>query len=79
MVISILIFTFYIINQIHVSIIIKHLTGLIFVPKTGVVQQPEGGTPVLNVMAIRDQRHASVSKRRTLLADVDVTMSKGVD
>ena len=30
------------------------------------------GTPALNVMEIRDQRQANVSKQRTLLADVDV-------
>ena len=34
---------------------------------TGVLEQPGVGTPALNVMAIRDQRHANVSKQRTLL------------
>ena len=74
--ISIFIFTFYIINQI--SFIIKHLTGLVFLiftfksNLTEVLQQLGGGTPELNVMAIRDQRHANVSKQRKLLADVDV-------
>ena len=34
-------------------------------------------TPALNVMAICDQRQANVSNQRTLLADADVTMSKG--
>ena len=38
-----------------------------------VLKQPGGDSPVLDVMAIRDQRHANVSKQRTLLADVDVT------
>ena len=33
---------------------------------TEVLEQPGGGTPALNVMAIRDQRHANVSKQRTL-------------
>ena len=31
---------------------------------TEVLEQPGGGTPALNVMAIRDQRHANVSKQR---------------
>ena len=68
-VISILIFTFYIINQI--SIFIEHLTRLvvwILVIKsnlTEVSEQPRGETPALNVMAIRDQRHANVSKQGT--------------
>ena len=31
-----------------------------------------GDTPALNVIAIRDQRHANVSKQRTLLANADV-------
>ena len=39
---------------------------------TKVFEQPRDGTPALNVMAIRDQRHTNVSKQRTLLADVDV-------
>ena len=83
-VISILIFTFYIINQI--SIIIKHLTELIFQILTIILyltevlyKQPGGGTPALNVMVIRDQRHANASKQRTLLADVDITTSKDSD
>ena len=33
-----------------------------------------GGTPVLNVMAIRDQCHANVSEERMLLADADVAL-----
>ena len=36
-----------------------------------VLEQPGGGTPALNVMVIRDQRHANVSKQRMLLADAD--------
>ena len=35
-------------------------------------EEPRGGTPTLNVNAIRDRRHANVSKQRTLLAHVDV-------
>ena len=42
-----------------------------------VSEQPRGETPALNVMAIRDQRHANVSKQRTLLVDVDVTPPQG--
>ena len=39
---------------------------------TDVLEQPGGGTPALNVMAIRDQRYSNVSKERTWLADADV-------
>ena len=39
---------------------------------TEVLEQPGGGTPALSVMVIRDQRHANVSKQRTLLADANV-------
>ena len=80
-VISILILTFYIINQI--SICIQHLTQLVFwtlVIKsnlTEVSEQPRGETPTLNVMAIRDQRHANVSKQRILLEDIDVALPQG--
>ena len=42
------------------------------------MEQPGGGTPAPNVMAIRDQRHAKVSKQRTLLADADVSPRKNV-
>ena len=45
---------------------------------TEVSEQPRGGTPALNVKAIRDRRHANVSKQRTLLADVDVAPPHGV-
>ena len=79
--ISILIFKFYIINQIC-FIILYHirLVFLIFEIKyclTEVLEQPGGGTPALNVMAICDQRHANVSKQRTLLADADVAPHHG--
>ena len=74
--ISVLIFTFYIINKI--TIIIKHQTGLVFrifrikLYITEVLEQPGGGTPVL--MAIRDQLHANISKQRTLLDNVGVSL-----
>ena len=35
------------------------------------MKQPEGGSPALNVMAIRDQRDANVSEQKTLSPDVD--------
>ena len=69
--ISVLKFTFYIINQI--SIIILHpirLVFLIFKIKyclTEVLEQPGGVTSTHNVMVICDQRHPKVSKQRTLL------------
>ena len=73
--ISILIFTFYIINQMCIIILYQiRLVFLIFEIKcclTEVLEQPGGGTPALNIMAIRDQRHANVSKQKTLLADTD--------
>ena len=43
------------------------------------LEQPGGGTPALNVMAIRNQRHANVSKQTTLLADVDVAPNHDTD
>ena len=76
-VISILIFTLYIINQ--VSIIDFRITRLvlqIFLIKsdiTEVSEQPKCQLSVLNVMAICDQRHANVSKQTTLLAGDDIT------
>ena len=79
--ISILIFTFYFINQI--SIFIQHLTRLvvwILVIKSGtaeVSEQPRGETQAFNVMAIRDKCHSNVSKQRTLLVDVDVAPPQG--
>ena len=75
-VISILIFTFYIINQ--VSILNFHITRLvlqIFRIKsdiTEVSEQPKCQLSALNVKAIRDQRHTNVSKQTTLLAGDDV-------
>ena len=79
--ISVLIFTFYIINQI--PIFIQHLTQLVFwipVIKSNLMEvseQPRGETSALNVMAIRDQRHENVSIQRTLLEDVDVAPPQG--
>ena len=81
--ISILIFTFCIINQ--VSIIIPLPVRLVFVifrinySLTEGLGQPGGGTPALNFMAICDQRHTNVSNQRTLLADVDVAPPHGTD
>ena len=37
-----------------------------------VFEQPESGTPALNVIAIRDHCHGNDRKHRTLLLDVDV-------
>ena len=45
---------------------------------TAALEQPGGGTPALDVMAIRDQRHANDSKQRTLLADADVAPHHGL-
>ena len=39
-----------------------------------VLEQPGGGTPALNVMAIRD--HANVSKQM-LLADINISLPHG--
>ena len=83
-IISILMFTFYIINQIFIIILyqirlvflileIKYcLTEIKFKNVLEVLEQSRGRTPALNVVAIRDQRNTNVSKQRTLLADVDV-------
>ena len=65
--ITILIFTVYIISQICIIILYQiRLVFLIHVFETKyclteVLEQPGGGTPALNIMAIRDQRHANVS------------------
>ena len=79
--ISILIFTFQIINQIcFINLYQIRIVFLIFEIKyclTEVLEQPGGGTPALNVMAIRDQRHANVSKQRTLFADADFAPHQG--
>ena len=59
--IAIFTFIFYIINQIAIIILVYH----IFKTKyclTEVLEQPGGGTPALNVMTIRGQRHSNVSK-----------------
>ena len=75
------IFTFYIINQICIIILYQiRLVFLIFEIKyclTEVLEQPGGGTLALNVMVVYDQRHANVSKQRTLLADADVAPPHG--
>ena len=87
--ISILIFTFYIINQICFIILYQiRLVLLIFEIKyclTEVLEQPGGGTPAFNVLAIRDQHHANDSKQRTndskqrtLLAYADVAPHHGL-
>ena len=79
--ISIRIFTFYIINQICIIILYQiRLDFFIFEIKyrlTEVLKQPGGGTPALYAMAIHDQRHANVSKERTLLADAEVAPPHG--
>ena len=76
--ISVLIFTFYIINQISIIILQPiRIVFLIFKIKyclTDLLEQPE---EELNVMTIRGQRHANVSKQTTLLADVDVAPPYG--
>ena len=62
-------FIFYIINPL--SAITLHLNSpvfLIFVIKYLTEVQPEGGFPALNVMKIREQRHAIVCQQRTLQA-----------
>ena len=75
-VISILMFIFCIINPI--SAFTLHLNSLVFLiygiryHLTEVLEQPGGGFPALNVMEIRDRRHANVCKQRTLQADVGV-------
>ena len=77
------ILTIYIISQICIIILPQiRLVFLIHVfeikyCQTEVLEQPGGGTPSLNVMTIHDQRHANVSKQRTLLADADVAPHHG--
>ena len=79
--ISFLVFTFYIITQICFIILYQiRLIFLIFEIEnclTEDLEQPVAGTPALNVMAIHDQRHANVSKQRTLFADADVAPHHG--
>ena len=74
-------FKFYIIKQ--MSLIIFHPTpsaihikgNISFV--TEVLEQPGGETREHNIVAIRECRHAYVDKKRTLLADIDVTPPRG--
>ena len=79
--ISILIFTFYIINQIY--LIIFHSNSLVILDKwnilflTEVLEQPANESPVHNVVVIREWRHTNVDKQRKLLVDVDVTSPRG--
>ena len=80
--ISILIFTFYIINQTY--LIIFHPNLLVILEKwnilivTEVLEQPANESPVHNIVEILEWRHANVDKQRMLLADVDVTPPRGV-
>ena len=73
--ISILIFT--------LSVIILHTNEVVFLIfrikycQTEVLEQPGGGPPAPNFMAVRDQRQENVSKQNTLLADVDVAPRHG--
>ena len=41
-----------------------------------VLEQP-GVPPLFNIMAIRDQHHANISKQRMLLAGVDIAPPHG--
>ena len=79
--ISILIFAFYITNEICIIILYQiMLVFFIFEIKyclTEVLEQPGGGIPALKVMAIRDYRHANVRKQRTLMANADVAPLNG--
>ena len=43
---------------------------------TEIFEQPRSGTPALNVMTIRGQRHANGRKQGTLLTDVDVSSAQ---
>ena len=66
--ISILIFTLYIINQIY--LIIFHPNPLVILEKwntlfvTEVLEQPTNENPVHNVVAIHEWRHANADKQR---------------
>ena len=79
--ISILIITFYIINQTY--LITFHPNSLVTLEKwniliaTEVLEQPANESPVHNVVAIREWRHTHVDKQRKLLVDVDVTPPRG--
>ena len=78
---SILIFTFYIINQTYLTIL--HPNSQVIFEKwnisivTEVFEQPANESPVHNVVTIREWRHANVDKQRKLLVDVDVTPPRG--
>ena len=67
------------------SIIILHPVRLVYLifrinySLTEGLKHLGGGTPALNAMAIRDQRHTHVSKQRTLLADVEVAPPHGTN
>ena len=80
--ISILVFTFYIINQSYLIIFHPTLSVILiewnnsFV--TEVFEQAGSETHEHNVMVIHEWRHANVDKQRTLSADVDVTPPRGV-
>ena len=76
--ISILIFTLYIILLFNTQL--GKFFGYLDLSRTitEVLEQQRGVTLALNVVAIRDQRHANGSKQRTLLADVDVPTPQGV-
>ena len=76
-VISILIFTFYDICFYSTPNSASFLDIVNKSNLTEVLEQPRGKTHALNVMAIRDQRHANVSKQRTLLVEVDVALPQG--
>ena len=80
--ISIVIFTFYIINQIY--LIIFHPTPSFIVIKwnisfvTELLEQPGSETWEHNVVAMRGWRQANVDKQIRLLAEVEVTPPRGV-
>ena len=56
-------------------IILNYLWNILIV--TEVLEQPANKSPVQNVVAIREWRHANVDKQRKLLVDVDVTPPRG--
>ena len=45
--------------------------------ETDVLEQPANESPVHNVVAIREWRHANVDKQRRPLVDVDATQPRG--
>ena len=71
-----LIFTFYIISQTSIlNLLLTRLILMIFCIKlyiTEISEWPKRQSSALNVMAVRDQRHANVSNQPTLLDDVDL-------